>query len=43
MTEAAYDVVIRGGRIATASDTFDADVGISGETIAAVGRALPAG
>src|SRR6516164_10448375 len=32
MTEAAYDLVIRGGRIATASDT-----------IAAVGRALPAG
>src|SRR5215472_8664137 len=43
MTEAAYDLVIRGGRIATASDTFDADVGISGETIAAIGRALPAG
>ena len=40
MTEAAYDVVIRGGRIATASDTFDADLGITGETIAAIGRAL---
>ena len=43
MTEAAYDVVIRGGRIATASDTFDADLGITGETIAAIGRALPPG
>src|SRR5246500_4434670 len=43
MTEPMYDLVIRGGRVATASDTFDADVGVSGETIAAIGRALPAG
>src|ERR1700751_4001917 len=43
MTEPLYDLVIRGGRVATASDAFDADVGISGETIAAVGRALPSG
>jgi dihydropyrimidinase len=43
MTEPAYDLVIRGGRIATVSDVFEADVGITGETIAAVGRNLPAG
>src|SRR6202046_2060140 len=39
----AYDLVIRGGRVATTSDVFEADVGITGEAIAAVGRNLPAG
>src|ERR1700722_15884133 len=43
MAEPAYDLVIRGGRVATASDVFEADVGITGETIAAIGRDLPAG
>ena len=43
MAEAAYDLVIRGGRVATASDVFDADVGIAGETIAAIGRDLHPG
>ncbi len=43
MTEPLYDLVIRGGRVATASDVFDADVGILGETIAAIGRGLPQG
>lgn len=43
MTEPTYDLVIRGGRIATASDVFDADVGIIGESIAAIGRALARG
>src|ERR1700751_3184001 len=43
MTEPLYDLVIRGGRVATASDVFDADVGILGETIAAIGRGLPSG
>jgi dihydropyrimidinase len=43
MTEPMYDLVIRGGRVATASDVFDADVGIIGETIAAIGRALTPG
>src|SRR6202000_3262733 len=38
-----YDLVIRGGRVATTSDVFEADVGISGESIAAIGRNLPAG
>src|SRR5215470_6674478 len=40
MTEPAYDLIIRGGRVATTTDTFDADVAIAGETIAAVGRGL---
>src|SRR5258708_23041689 len=43
MTEPAKDIVIVGGREATASDVFEADVGITGETIAAIGRNLPAG
>ena len=38
-----FDLVIRGGTVATASDVFAADVAISGEKIAAVGPALPAG
>ena len=41
MTDPAYDLVIRGGPVATASDMMQADVGIVGETIAAVGRDLP--
>jgi dihydropyrimidinase len=43
MAEPAYDLVIRSGRVATVSDVFEADVGITGETIAAIGRNLPAG
>jgi dihydropyrimidinase len=39
----AYDTVIRGGRVATASDVFDADIGITGESIAAIGKGLIAG
>ncbi len=39
----AFDIVIRGGTIVTASDVFTADLGISGETIAALGRRLPEG
>jgi dihydropyrimidinase len=39
----AYDIVIRGGRVATASDEFDADVAIIGESIAAIGRDLAPG
>ncbi|MBV8964018.1 MAG: dihydropyrimidinase [Hyphomicrobiales bacterium] len=38
-----YDTVIRGGRVATASDVFDADIGIVGESIAAIGKRLAAG
>ena len=38
-----FDLVIRGGTVATATDTMQADVGIRGETIAAVGRDLEKG
>ncbi|MBV8921131.1 dihydropyrimidinase [Bradyrhizobium sp.] len=40
MTEPAYDLIIRGGRVATATDVFEADIAIAGETVAAVGRGL---
>src|SRR3954467_13627560 len=40
MTEPAYDLLIRGGRVATVSDVFEADVAISGETIVAIGSGL---
>jgi dihydropyrimidinase len=43
MTEPAYDLVIRNGRVATASDVFEADVAIAGESIAAIGRGLFSG
>jgi dihydropyrimidinase len=43
MPQAAFDCVIRGGRIGTAIDEFDADIGIRGGMIAAIGRELPAG
>src|SRR5437660_2908597 len=43
MTEPAYDVLIRGGRVATVSDSFKADVGIRGATIAAIGQELETG
>src|SRR3569623_2060743 len=35
-----YDTIIRGGTVATASDTFQCDVGISGGRIAALGSNL---
>ena len=38
-----YDMVIRGGTIVTASDVFAADLGITGETITALGHDLPRG
>jgi dihydropyrimidinase len=38
-----FDLVIRGGTVATAADIMQADVGIVGETIAAVGRNLSPG
>jgi dihydropyrimidinase len=43
MNEIVYDVVIRGGTVATASDVFRADVGIRGEAIAAIGLDLGRG
>lgn len=38
-----FDLVIRGGTVATASDTFLADVGIRDGRIVQIGEALPAG
>lgn len=38
-----FDLVIRGGTVATASDVFAADVGIRGERIAALGTGLASG
>src|SRR5215207_5957548 len=43
MTEQSYDIVIRGGTVATASASFEADLSITGETIAGIGLGLPAG
>ncbi len=38
-----YDLVIRGGTVATATDVFAADVAVRGERVAAIGQGLPAG
>ena len=38
-----FDLVIRGGTVATATDTMKADVGIRGETVAAIGQGLDKG
>jgi len=43
MSTKPYDLVLRGGTVATASAVFPADVAIDGETIAAVGRNLGPG
>src|ERR1700719_2548886 len=43
MSTKPYDLVLRGGTVATSSAVFPADVAIDGETIAAVGRDLPPG
>lgn len=43
MSAQPYDLVIRGGTVATASGRFLADVAVAGETIAAVGRGLGPG
>ncbi len=37
----AFDAVIINGKIATASDTYEAEIGISGEKIAAIAKELP--
>jgi len=39
----SFDLVIRGGTVATATDVMLADVGIRGETIAALGQGLAQG
>ena len=38
-----FDLVIRGGTVATASAVFEADVAVRGERIVAIGQGLPAG
>ncbi len=38
-----FDVTVRGGRVSTASNTFEADIGIKGGIITAVAPNLPAG
>jgi dihydropyrimidinase len=43
MPQAVFDCVIRGGRVGTAVDEFDADIAIKDGVIAAIGRSLPAG
>jgi dihydropyrimidinase len=43
MSETAYDLVIRNGLIGTSSNQFEADLAISGESIAAIGRGLGRG
>ena len=37
----AFDTIITGGTVATASDTYQADVAIEGDQIVALGRSLP--
>ncbi|MGH9795665.1 MAG: dihydropyrimidinase [Candidatus Acidiferrales bacterium] len=36
-----FDLIIQNGTVVTAADTFAADVGIVGDTIAAIGKGLP--
>jgi dihydropyrimidinase len=38
-----YDIVIRGGTVASTSDVYLADVAINGEQIVAIGKELPSG
>ncbi len=40
MSAMDYDLVIKGGTVATASDTFTADVGIRAGKVAALGLGL---
>jgi dihydropyrimidinase len=43
MSDTAYDLVIRNGLIGTSTTQFEADLAISGESIAAIGRGLGRG
>ena len=43
MADPTLDLVVRNARVATASDTFAADIGIRAGRIALLGEALPAG
>ena len=41
VTEVAFDTIITNGRVVTATDTYTADVAISGGKIVALGQSLP--
>jgi dihydropyrimidinase len=43
MAEPAFDLVVRGGLVATAADTFRADIGVRGGRIVQLGEGLPVG
>lgn len=43
MNMSKFDLLIRGGRVATASDVFEADIGVKDGKIAALGSALGSG
>ncbi len=43
MSDHPYDLVVRDGTLATAAEVFEADLGIRGGVIVAVGRDLPRG
>jgi len=43
MSDPIYDVVLRGGTVATVSDVFQADVAVRNGTVAALGTNLPQG
>jgi dihydropyrimidinase len=43
VTANALDLVVRNARVATASDTFDCDIGIRNGRVALLGEGLPAG
>ena len=43
MTSRELDLVVRNARVATASDTFDSDIGIRDGRIVQLGLGLPAG
>jgi dihydropyrimidinase len=43
MSKPEFDLVVRGGTVATTTDVFKADVGIRGERIAAIGERLGSG
>ncbi|MEP6970108.1 MAG: dihydropyrimidinase, partial [Betaproteobacteria bacterium] len=40
---AAFDLVVRGGRVATASDVYTADIGVKDGRIVQIGLDLPQG
>jgi N-acyl-D-aspartate/D-glutamate deacylase len=39
----SYDLVVRGGTVVTASDSFAADIGVRAGRVAAIGAALEPG